>query len=57
MAAKKVVQISDYRKRAVKKKAARKKGATKNLAILVNIMTKEQIAEAQKMAREWQAAH
>jgi hypothetical protein len=28
-----------------------------NLAILVDDMTKEQIAEAQKKAREWQAAH
>ncbi len=32
-------------------------GARKNMKLLVEQMTKEQIAEAQKMAREWQAKH
>ena len=31
--------------------------AEKNLPILVQLMTREQIAEAQKMAREWQEKH
>ena len=32
-------------------------GARKNMEILVKRMTKAQIAEAQKMAREWQEKH
>jgi TPR repeat protein len=38
-------------------RAQHTQGANKNLQILVQRMTKEQIAEAQKMAREWQEKH